>query len=49
MGGIITLFSLIFKGIYKKEHTLYPIPKPISEDELVLFKELLKTLLGEEV
>ena len=49
MGGIITLFSLIFKGIYKKEHTLYPIPKPISEDELVLFKELLQTLLGEKI
>jgi len=49
MGRIISLFSLIFKGIYKKENTLYPIPEPISEDELVLFKELLKTLLGEEM
>ena len=49
MGRIITLFSLIFKGIYRKEHVLYPIPKAISKDELVLFKELLETVLGVEL
>ena len=49
MGGIITLFSLIFKGIYRKEHTLYPIPEPLSEEELAAFRELLQTLLKEEL
>ena len=47
MGGIISLFSLIFKGIYRKEHILYPIPEAISDEEMEMFKELLKTLLGE--
>ena len=49
MGGIITLFSLIFKGIYRKEHTLYPIPEPISEEDLGMFKELLHNLLGDKL
>jgi hypothetical protein len=49
MGGNISGFNYTFKGIYRKEHTLYPIPKPISKDELVLFKELLQTILGEEI
>jgi hypothetical protein len=49
MGRIISLFSLIFKGIYRKEHILYPVPKPISKDELELFKELLQNLLGGEL
>jgi len=49
MGRIIILFSLIFKGIYRKEHTLYPIPKPISEEDLLIFKELLSNLLEEEL
>jgi hypothetical protein len=49
MGGNISGFNYTFKGIYRKEHTLYPIPKPISKDELVLFKELLQTILGDGI
>ena len=47
MGGTIPIFNYMFKGVYRKEHTLYPIPKAISKEELVLFKELLQTLLGD--
>ena len=49
MGRIISLFNIMFKGVYKKEHVFYPIPKPISEEDLEMFKELLQSLIGEEV
>jgi hypothetical protein len=49
MGRIISLFNIMFKGVYKKEHVFYPIPKPMSEEDLEMFKELLSTLIGEEI
>ena len=47
MDGILTIFNYIFKGLYRKEHLLYPIPKGISKEEQGLFKELLTSIIGE--
>jgi hypothetical protein len=49
MGKCITVLNYLFKGMYRKEHVLYPIPKGISKEEQDLFKELLETILGEEL
>ena len=47
MGKVLTILNYLFKGIYRKEHVLYPIAKGISKEEQELFKELLDTVLGE--
>jgi hypothetical protein len=49
MGKVLTILNYLFKGIYRKEHVLYPIAKSISKEEQELFKELLGTVLGEEL
>ena len=49
MGKVLTILNYLYKGIYRKEHVLYPIAKGISEEEQELFKELLGTVLGEEI
>jgi hypothetical protein len=49
MGKCTTVLNYLFKGIYRKEHVLYPIPKGISKEEQNLFKEVLETILGEEL
>ncbi len=48
MGKVITLLDYLFKGMYRKEHVLYPLPEGISQEEQVLFKELLESTLGGE-
>jgi hypothetical protein len=48
MGDVLTVLNYLFKGIYRKEHVLYPIPKKISNDERQLFRELIQNILGEE-
>jgi len=48
MGEIVTVLNYLFKGIYRKEHVLYPIQKKISKEELDLFKELIQNVIGEE-
>jgi len=48
MGKVLTILNYLFKGIYRKEHVLYPIAKGISKEEQELFKELLDTVLGGE-
>ncbi len=47
MDGIIGDLHFYFKGLSRKEHVLYPIPKAINEDEKLLFKELIGSILGE--
>jgi len=47
MGKVLTILNYLFKGIYRKEHVLYPIAKGINKEEQELFKELLDTVLGE--
>ena len=47
MGKCITVLFYLFKGTYRKEHVLYPIPEGISKEEQELFKEVLGTILGE--
>ncbi len=49
MGKGLTILNYLFKGIYRKEHVLYPIPKGISKEEEELFDELIETVLGEGV
>ena len=46
-GKVLTILNYLFKGIYRKEHVLYPIAKGISKEEQELFKELIDTVLGE--
>lgn len=48
MGDILMVLNYLFKGLYRKEHVLYPIPKGISNDDLALFRELIVGILGEE-
>jgi hypothetical protein len=48
MGDILMVLNYLFKGLYRKEHVLYPIPKGISNEDLALFRELLENILGEK-
>jgi len=48
MGDILMVLNYLFKGLYRKEHVLYPIPKGISEEDLSLFRELIETILGSD-
>jgi hypothetical protein len=45
--GIFSDLHFYFKGLFRKEHVLYPIPKAINEEEQILFKELIESILGE--
>lgn len=45
--GILSALNFYFKGLYRKEHILFPIPKAISSDDLELFRELLSNIIGE--
>jgi hypothetical protein len=47
MDGIISDLHFYFKGLHRKEHILYPIPKAISQEEQELFKELIGSVFGE--
>jgi heterodisulfide reductase subunit C len=47
-GDILMVLNYLFKGLYRKEHVLYPIPKAISKDDLELFRELIVSILGED-
>jgi hypothetical protein len=48
MGDILMVLNYLFKGLYRKEHVLYPIPRAITKEELSLFRELIQTILGED-
>ncbi|OGS41250.1 MAG: hypothetical protein A3K77_06495 [Euryarchaeota archaeon RBG_13_31_8] len=48
MGDILMVLNYLFKGLYRKEHVLYPIPKGISDEDLALFRELIQNILGED-
>jgi hypothetical protein len=48
MGKVITLLDYMFKGMYRKEHILYPLPEGISNDDQVVFRQLLESTLGGE-
>ncbi len=47
MDGIVGDLHFYFKGLFRKEHIIYPIPKAINEEEKQLFKELIGSILGE--
>jgi hypothetical protein len=47
MGKVLTILNYLFKGMNRKEHVLYPIAEGISEEEQIIFKDLLDTILGE--
>jgi len=47
MGQIFTLINYLFKGLYRKEHVLYPLFKGLTKEEQELFREVLHSVLGE--
>ncbi|PNX54176.1 MAG: hypothetical protein BV458_00790 [Thermoplasmata archaeon M9B2D] len=47
MGNIFTLINYLFKGIYRKEHVLYPLPKGLTPEEDTIFRDVLHSLLGD--
>jgi hypothetical protein len=46
--GILSALNFYFKGLYRKEHILFPLAKAVSTDELELFRELLNNIIGDE-
>jgi hypothetical protein len=47
LGGVFTLINYLFKGIYRKEHVLYPLLKGLTKEEQIMFREVLHSVLGE--
>jgi len=47
LGGVFTLINYLFKGIYRKEHVLYPLMKGLTKEEQMMFREVLHSILGE--
>ena len=47
IGGVFTLINYLFKGIYRKEHVLYPIMKGLTQEEKTMFRDVLHSVLGE--
>ncbi len=47
MGNIFTLINYLFKGIYRKEHVLYPLPKGLTPEEDTMFRDVLHSVLGD--
>jgi hypothetical protein len=48
MDKIISDLHFYFKGLHRKEHILYPLPKAISQEEKILFKELIGSIFKGE-
>jgi UDP-N-acetylenolpyruvoylglucosamine reductase len=46
--GILSALNFYFKGLYRKEHILFPIAKAISKEDQELFSELLNNIIGDE-
>jgi hypothetical protein len=46
--GILSALNFYFKGVYRKEHILFPIAKAISKEDQELFRELLNNIIGDE-
>jgi hypothetical protein len=47
LGGIYTLINYLFKGIYRKEHVLYPLLNGLTKEEQRMFRDVLHSVLGE--
>jgi len=47
MGNIFTLINYLFKGIYRKEHVLYPLQKGLTKEEETIFTGVLHSVLGD--
>jgi len=46
--GILSALNFYFKGLYRKEHILFPLAKAVTKEELELFRELLNNIIGDE-
>ncbi|MBN1281019.1 MAG: FAD-binding protein [Candidatus Thermoplasmatota archaeon] len=46
MDHVIPVEYVLHKGLYRKEHFFYPLPKGLSEKELQIFGELVHTIAG---
>jgi len=47
LGNVFTLINYLFKGIHRKEHVLYPLPKGLTKEEEKIFIDVLHSVLGE--
>jgi len=45
--GILSALNFYFKGLYRKEHILFPLAKAVTKEELELFRELLDNIIGD--
>ena len=46
MKGVIPIEYVFHKGLYRKEHFFYPLPKGLSDDDLKAFGEIVQSVLG---
>ena len=46
MKSIIPVEYVFHKGLYRKEHFLYPLPEGLSDEDLKLFGEMVQSVVG---
>lgn len=46
MNNLIPIEYVFHKGLYRKEHLMYPLPKGISDEDLKLFGEIVQSVVG---
>jgi hypothetical protein len=46
MKNLIPIEYVFHKGLYRKEHLMYPLPKGISDEDLKLFGEIVQSVVG---
>lgn len=44
--GFLPVEYVFHKGLYRKEHLFYPMPKGLSDDELKILGEMVQTVVG---
>jgi UDP-N-acetylenolpyruvoylglucosamine reductase len=44
--GLIPIEYVFHKGLFRKEHLFYPMPKGLSDDELKILGEMVQTVVG---
>jgi hypothetical protein len=46
MKNVIPIEYVFHKGLYRKEHFFYPLPKGLTDQELKLFGEIVQSVVG---
>jgi len=44
--GLLPIEYVFHKGLFRKEHLFYPMPKGLSDDELKILGEMVQTVVG---